>query len=423
MSWNPEQIPDAALITAACVALLFSFVFSAGRSALARITRTYLAQHDNDNPRILRMLDSRVTFLGLADLCRVFTDLAATVSITLSVVGSARHWWSAGLISTLVTACAVTIFSLVLPARLAASHPVWALGVAGPLLTGIDTVLRPLRNTIERLRPQSGLTRLEAAEMAADDLKQMVERVSESEQIADDEREMLHSVFELGHTLVREVMVPRTDMVTLPADKSIDKAITLFVRSGFSRIPLVGQSPDDVQGIVYLKDALRFAHRRHERLDMPAKHIARNPVFVPETKLADNLLAQMQAGNYHMALAVDEYGGIAGLVTLEDLIEEIVGEVADEHDSYEMEIEELEEGVYRVPARYPLDDLGDLMGMDIEDDDVDSVGGLLAKVMGKVPIPGSHASFENLEMLAENSEGRRRRVATIVVSKLDKESE
>lgn len=255
------------------------------------------------------------------------------------------------------------------------------------------------------------------------ELRDMVQRVSESEAIEDDDRELFRSVLELGDTLTREVMVPRTDMVTTSADTPLRKALTLLLRSGFSRVPVVGETVDDLRGVLYLKDIVRRIPVSDDApdddaLDAPASSLARPAVFVPESKPVDDLLRELQEGASHLALVVDEYGGIAGLVTIEDALEEIVGELTDEHDPSAPVVEDLGDGTFRVPARLARDELGELFGLEVDDEDVDSAGGLLAKALGKVPLPGSAGEIHGLRLEAERVEGRRRRLATVLVSRV-----
>lgn len=237
---------------------------------------------------------------------------------------------------------------------------------------------------------------------------------------------MLHSVFELGDTLVREVMVPRTEMVWIERTKSLRQALSLGLRSGFSRIPVIGDNLDDVVGVVYLKDVARrsFEHRnseRNERVDT----VMREAHFVPDSKRADDLLRDMQAARVHMSIVVDEYGGTAGLVTIEDILEEIVGEIADEYDTAEIpDVEQLGSDRYRVNARLSVDDLADLVPVQVssEADDVDTVGGLLARRLGVVPIPGTHVDIDGYRLTAEQAAGRRNRIGTILVEKVQEEA-
>jgi CBS domain containing-hemolysin-like protein len=293
-------------------------------------------------------------------------------------------------------------------------------------LAGLVTVLialaRPGVAVGRAVWPGSGRTELEEREDAAEDLRDMVDLVSENEQIEDDERTMLHSVFELGRTLTREVMVPRTDMITLLLDTSLDRAIGLFIRSGFSRIPVIADGVDDMRGMLYLKDALR-ATRRNGDTALTAADVMRPVRFVPEMKLVDDLLREMQAESSHIAVVVDEYGGVAGLVTIEDLLEELVGELQDEHDADLPAVEDVGDGVLRIPARMAVDDLGDLFDLEIDDDDVDTAGGLLAKALGKVPIEGAEADILGLHLVAERADGRRRQISTMLVSRTENEDE
>jgi CBS domain containing-hemolysin-like protein len=233
---------------------------------------------------------------------------------------------------------------------------------------------------------------------------------------------MIHSVFELGDTLAREVMVPRPDMVVVERGKTLRQAMSLALRSGFSRIPVVGDSVDDVIGFVYLKDVVRRIHEyRDAEQNEHVEDLMRPATFVPDSKPVDELLREMQARRTHAVVVVDEYGGTAGLVTIEDILEEIVGEIADEYDTDRPEIEELPDGDVRVSARLHVDDLVDHFDLDVADeelDDVDSVGGLLAELLGKVPIAGSQATFHGLRLRAESLAGRRNRIGTVLVHRL-----
>jgi len=254
------------------------------------------------------------------------------------------------------------------------------------------------------------------------ELRALVDLAEANSVIEDDERRMVHSVFELGDTLVREVMVPRTDMVFIERHKTLRQALSLALRSGFSRIPVVGENADDVVGIVYLKDLVRRIHEHPggETLE-EVESIMRNPVCVPDSKPADELLRDMQAGHIHLAVVIDEYGGTAGLVTIEDILEEIVGEIADEYDVERPSVERLSSDSARVTARLGVDELGELFGVDLEDDDVETVVGLMAKRLGRVPIPGAQIELEGLRLVAESAEGRRRRVGTVLVKRLPRD--
>jgi CBS domain containing-hemolysin-like protein len=247
------------------------------------------------------------------------------------------------------------------------------------------------------------------------ELRELVDMAQATDLIEAGERRMIHSVIDLGDTLAREVMVPRTDVVSIERGTPLHDAMSLFLRSGYSRVPVSGDSQDDLLGILYLKDVARRLHDQPD--DAPSQQVEgvmRPPVFVPDSKPVDALLREMQHAG-HAAIVVDEYGGTAGLVTIEDIIEEIVGEIADEYDLDEPEVESLGAGSHRVSARLHLDELGELFGVEIEDEEVDTVGGLLAKALGAVPIAGSQARAHGLVLTAERVEGRRHRLATVLV--------
>jgi len=211
-------------------------------------------------------------------------------------------------------------------------------------------------------------------------------------------------------------MVPRTDMVTVDDDDTVDDALNLFFRSGYSRIPVIGESADDVLGILYQKDLAERVHRLGAGLRIGGlSELAREVRYVPESKKVNELLREMQLESIHVAVVVDEYGGTAGLVTLEDLIEELLGEIVDEYDREKPEVAELGDGRYRVSAALGVEDLGDLFGVDLEDDEVDTAGGLLAKSIGRVPIVGSRATVEGIVLEAVTLEGRRNRVGQLEV--------
>ena len=232
------------------------------------------------------------------------------------------------------------------------------------------------------------------------------------------EQELLESVEEFGETLVREIMVPRVDMATISSDASLSGAMEFFLKSGFSRLPVVGSSIDDIKGILYLKDLTRILREGPKSAGKSKAHAAlRKVVFIPESMPVDDLLKAMQANATHIAMVVDEYGGVAGLVTLEDIIEELVGEIADEYDEADLEVVALEEGSYRVAARYSLFELGELFEIELEDEDVDSVGGLLAKELGRLPVRGDEVKYSGLIFRADRIEGRRRRLVSVLVNR------
>lgn len=235
-----------------------------------------------------------------------------------------------------------------------------------------------------------------------------------AEALEEFEQELHESVEEFGETIVREVMVPRVDMATVTAEDTLQAALKVFLERGYSRLPVIGKSVDDVIGVLYLKDVVRFI-QTGDPAKANASELARKPIFVPESKPVDDLLREMQLSSTHIALIIDEYGGVAGLATMEDVIEEIVGEISDEYDREVPDFEEYEPGLYRVSARYSLFDLGERFDLELEDEDVDSVGGLLTKQLGRLPRRADSVQFSGLEFTAERIEGRRKRLITVLV--------
>jgi Mg2+/Co2+ transporter CorC len=240
-------------------------------------------------------------------------------------------------------------------------------------------------------------------------------RVDEPEEF---EQELLDSVEEFGETIVREIMVPRIDMATVPSEANLTKAMSTFLARGYSRLPVIGSDIDDIRGVLYIKDVARLLHESPEAMaTTTAEALARQAIFIPESKPVDDLLREMQTNSKHIAVIIDEYGGVAGLVTMEDVIEEIVGEISDEYDREVPDVEKLEDDSLRVNARFSLFELGELFELDLEDDDVDSVGGLLTKELGKLPKRGDEVSVSGLTLKADRIEGRRKRLITVLVSK------
>ena len=415
-------IPTAALIACAVIVLALGALLSAGESALLRFTRAaaddLIEEGRRGAARVRRLAEHRTRVLGALSVARVAVDMLAAVLITLAASGLVRAWWQVlalALLANIILLGVVVGFS---PRTYGRRNPAGTLLALGGLLTWVDVLGAPQRRLLSRTRrAEAAPTDAETREAVNEDLREMIDEIGETDTIEDEDREMMRSVVELGQTLVREVMVPRTDMVTIDAHKPASAAMRLFIRSGYSRVPVIGEDADDVRGILYLKDVLRrlAAHPEHEALAVAG--FARDAEYVPETKPADDLLREMQTGRFHMALAVDEYGGTAGLVTMEDLLEEVVGELTDEHDPELPEVVEVAPGTYRVPARLALDELGELFDLEIDDDDVDTVGGLLTKAIGRVPLPGAAGDTQGVHLQAEEATGRRRQVSTILASR------
>ena len=254
-----------------------------------------------------------------------------------------------------------------------------------------------------------------------DELRQLMDHAHHRGLVESDEHEMIHNVFELGDTLVRELMVPRTDMVWIEKDKTLRQALSLALRSGYSRIPVVGEGIDNIIGISYVKDLAKRAldHHEAETTEKVEQH-TRPAVFVPENKEAAELLKEMQRNQIHLAIVVDEYGGTAGIITIEDIIEEIVGEIADEYDDGVEAFTWISEKKARAKATMHVEDLADELKIDIDRDefeDVDTIGGYMAEKLGRVPIAGSTIDLQGWSITSERPIGRRRRISSVIIER------
>ena len=260
-----------------------------------------------------------------------------------------------------------------------------------------------------------------------EELRELVDQAHERGLVEEDEHDMIHSVFELGDTLVRELMVPRTEMVWVEHDKTLRQALSLCLRSGYSRVPVVGENIDQIVGIAYIKDLAKRAHDHHEAEQTEkVEQLMRPVVFVPENKSAAELLKDMQRDQIHMAIVVDEYGGTAGIITIEDIIEEIVGEIADEYDDEEEQFVWLSEDKLRVQAKVHVEDLASELEIELDEnlvEGVDTIGGLMSKVLGRVPIPGSTFNLAGWKVTAERPVGRRRRISSMILERQESEVE
>jgi putative hemolysin len=237
------------------------------------------------------------------------------------------------------------------------------------------------------------------------ELLALADVATEEEVIEQSERVLIHSIIEFGDTVVREVMVPRPDMRSIEAQTSVSEALSVAMQVGFSRLPVYKENIDDVVGIAYAKDLMRL--ERGSRGREPVAEHVREARFVPETKRVASLMREMQDHTYHLAIVVDEYGGTAGLVTLEDLIEELVGEIVDEFDTEEPQIKRLAGGDVSVSARLPVDELEELLGTELPSGGWDTVGGLVFDLLGHVPQQGESVVFDGLRLVAERVQGNR----------------
>ena len=415
------------------IALLLAMLaglMAAAEAALSSLTRARAERLVEEGrpgaQRVRRIADDPPRYLNTALFIRTVCEISVIVLVALVVFGIFDATWE----RVLITAGPMIVISYVLwgvaPRTLGQQHhDKVACAVAGPLVM-LTTVLGPLPRLLiligNALTPGKGFEEGPFATEA--ELRELVDLAERSEVIESGERQMIHSVFDLGDTIVREVMVPRTDMVYVEHYKTLRQAVSLALRSGFSRIPVIKDGLDDVIGVLYLKDVIKRVYDAPDsQTTERVESMMRKPSWCPDSKPVDQLLKEMQAKRVHLVVVIDEFGGTAGMVTIEDILEEIVGEITDEYDEENSDVSQLADGRYRVSSRLSIDDLGDLFGLDLDDEDVETVGGLMAKLLNKVPIAGSMVAYDGLELVAERATGRRNKIGSVIVSRIDAETD
>ena len=423
------------LVLIAIALIVVSGLLIAAETAMTRVSKTRideLRKEGNGNEKraelLLGVLQDRARYVNVLFL---LSTIATITSITLISYVAVRaltsgDGWSTWIALVVVIAALVVMAYIglgVAPRTLGRQHAERIALIAARPTRFLATILGPITTLLivigNALTPGKGFR--EGPFDTAAELREMVDLAGADDLIEDAERKMIHSVFDLGDTFAREVMVPRTEMVFIERNKSLRQAISLSLRSGFSRIPVIGENADDIVGVIYLKDMVRrtFEHHEAEREDT-VDSLMRATSFVPDSKPADELLKDMQAARVHVAIVVDEYGGTAGLVTIEDILEEIVGEIADEYDTAAPEVTQLDDDRYRVLSRMNLDDFAELTQVEInaEDEGVDTVLGLMAKRLGRVPIPGAEVVENGWSLVAERGAGRRNRIGAVLATRI-----
>ena len=415
------------MIVGVVACLLAAYLLAAAEAALKKLSpsqvRSLTESERRGSEKLQLISDDSASYLSVTTFVRVTLEMAAAVLVTMGFEDVFESTWQVLGASVGVMVIASFVIVGVSPATLGQQHAESISLLAAPTVVRLRRVLAPLARLLIALgnavTPGKGYR--DGPFESEAELRELVDLAGESRIIEEGERTMLHSVIDLGDTVVREVMVPRTDMITIGRDKNLASAMSLFLRSGFSRVPVIGNGTDDPLGLLYFKDVAARVHGDHLAGRLPVTDMMRPVPFVPESKSADLLMTEMQRNQTHMAIVVDEYGGTAGLVTIEDIIEEIVGEISDEHDPDEPKIEHLGEHRYRVPAGLHVDDLAELFGIEFDEDevdDVDTVGGLLAKALGRVPILGSVAVVQGIELVADRMGGRKHRIESVVATEV-----
>jgi CBS domain containing-hemolysin-like protein len=402
---------DWLLVVAIGVLFLASIWLALIETAFTRMSRVRALALEEDGRRgagrLARMLEHPERTLNVVYLLALFCQLT-TGSLVGLVLSRAVGAWGF-VIGIVLQFLVFFVIGEVAPKTYALQHTDGAALRNSGLLTFL-TNFPPLRWASRSL---IGLANLvipgkqpkEGPFVSEEEIRTMADVAADEEAIERDERKLIHSIFEFGDMVVREAMTPRTDMVAISADAPIEEGITRAIDAGFSRLPAYEESTDNIVGLVFLKDlvALARASKRNE----PIRTALRDAVFVPEQKRVAELLREMQTKQFHMAVVIDEYGGTSGLVTLEDLLEEIVGDIADEYDLEEPSVEHLPGGALRVPGGTSIDDVSDELGIELPDAEWDTVGGLVFNLLGHVPEEGECVRFQGLEFRTERVKGRR----------------
>ena len=420
---------SSASLLGAIVLICLGSVFAALDAAISTVSMARVHELVRDERpgavRLAKVMADRPRYINLVVLLRIVCEISATVLLAQFFYRAVSREW--GLFIAAVVMVVISFVVIGVGPRTLGRQNAYSIALVSALpLQVISVLLAPISRILvvlgNMLTPGRGFRNGPFASEI--ELREVVDLAQQRGVVAADERRMIQSVFELGDTPAREVMVPRTEMIWIESDKSADQATSVAVRSGHSRIPVIGENVDDVVGVVYLKDCVQQAYYSSAGgRDTVVTEVMRPAVFVPDSKPLDELLREMQRDRNHMTLLVDEYGAIAGLVTIEDVLEEIVGEIADEYDAAEVApVEELGDNRFRVSARLPIEDVGELYGVEFEEDlDVDTVGGLLALELGRVPLPGSEVESHGLLLHAEGGPDHRGRIriGTVLVSRAE----
>ncbi len=409
-------------VTVAVFLVALGGLLAAADSALGVLSRAdlhELAETSRSRKSLQAIAGDVGAHLNAVNFMRVMAETTAAVLVTLAFASVFAEWWWVLLISAFI----MTLVSFVLVgssprgvgrvyARTVIRWSAWLVHSSRVLLGPVAAALVAMGDKVTPGRPRT------VSFSSEEQLLSMVDEATELDVLEEDDRELIHSIFEFNDTVVREVMIPRTDMVVIDSDEGIAAAMHLFLGRGVSRMPVIGDDIDQVLGVLYLRDVARLTFERPLDVDgTTVMSLARPALFVPESKKVDELLRQMQLESNHLAMVVDEYGGIAGLVSLEDIIEELVGDISDEYDREVVVAADLGNGRFRVSARLPVDELGELFGFVLDDDDVDTVGGLLTKALGRIATTGSVAHIAGLVLTAERTEGRGRKLRTVLVER------
>jgi CBS domain containing-hemolysin-like protein len=413
-----------ALVVAICLVPLGGLIAGVD-SALARVSKARADEFVREERRGAKALSvimaDRPRYTNLLLLLRLTCEITATVLATIVARSQFGTGWTVPLVTVLIMIVVCYALIGVGPRTLGRQHFNRVALAGAPAVRVLGRLFNPLASLLtlfgNAITPGRGFR--DGPFASEVELRELVDMAEQRGVVEHEERQMIQSVFELGNTIAREVMVPRTEVVWIERGKTIRQGMALALRSGFSRIPVTGENLDDIIGVAYLKDMARRAQDPERARGTLVEEVMRAVAYVPESKPVDELLREMQAARSHIAVVIDEYGGTAGIVTIEDILEEIVGEITDEYDVERAPVERIDEDSARVTARLAVEDLGELFGIELPHrDDVETVGGLLAEALGRVPIPGARAVVHGLELTAEDVGGRRNRIDTVLVRRV-----
>jgi CBS domain containing-hemolysin-like protein len=401
---------DAILVVVVAVLLVGAALLALAETALVRTSKAKAQalrdEHRRGATRLVRLVEHPQAFLNPILLLVLICQL---VTATLVGILAERFFGALGVLAaTFFEVVVIFVLAEALPKNWAVYNPERAALFAAPIISALVSFppVRLLSNGLQGManslmRPH----KRESGGMRESELLAMADVAMEEDVIEHQERQLIHSIIGFGDTIAREVMVPRPDMRTVEAGLPVSQALGVAIAEGFSRLPVHGGNLDDVMGIAFAKDLIRAEREGHG--DRPVRDFVRPAQFVPETKRVSQLMREMQERKFHQAIVVDEYGGTAGLVTLEDLIEELVGEIVDEYDVEEPPVQHLGDGAVSVTARLAVDELNELLDSELPEGDWDTVGGLLFNALGRVPVEGESVDVDGVRLVAEKVQGHR----------------
>ena len=414
---------DWVQIVVILVLITFVALMAGSETAITRMNRVraYRLQEEGRRgaPSLVKIAENPAPYLNVVLLLTLLAQIGGTTIATSLAV---RLLHGAGeIVATIVMTLLLFVFAEVTPKTYAIQQTDRVALRLAPLLYTLGRALGPPARALLKIAnvimPGKGLP--QGPYITEQELRALADVASDEQQIEKGESQLIHSIFEFGDTIAREVMVPRPDIIAIEASKDLREVQELMLRHGFSRVPVYRQDLDNIVGVVHAKDVLRVIYQG--RTDAPLHDVVRKAHFVPEQKKVAELLRQMQQEKFHITLVTDEYGSVAGLVTLEDLLEELVGEITDEYDRDELHVERVNDHEFRVNGSVPISEINELLDVELPDEEWDTVAGLMLGLLGKIPAQGEEVRYQNLTFVAERVQ--RRRIAQVLIRREPVEQE